>query len=116
MKSPLSDLSLRNRILPGFVPIVCLVFILSILMATSYSTIDDDFEKLEKNTRDALRATDFNIDWDDLQRSIVLYGLVGYRGVLKNFRQDQAALRELAAGLRTTGDSGSGHVDQTHSR
>lgn len=95
MKSPLSNLSLRSRILLGFVPVVCLVFVLSILMATSYSTIDDDFAKLEKNTRDALRATDFNIHWDDLQRSIMLYGLVGYRGVLRKIRQDQSVLREL---------------------
>lgn len=95
MKSPLSDLSLRNRILCGFVPVVSLVFVLSILMAISYSTIDDDFAMLEENTRDALRATDFNIYWDDLQRSIMLYGLVGYRGVLKKIRQDQKILREL---------------------
>lgn len=95
MKSPLSDLSLRSRILLGFVPVVCVVFVLSILMATSYSTIDDNFEKLENDTRDALRATDFNIYWDDLQRSILLYSLVGYRGVLKKIRQDQDVLREL---------------------
>lgn len=95
MKSPLSDLSLRSRILLGFVPVVCLVFALSILMATSYSTIDDDFAQLEENTLDALRATDFNIYWDDLQRSILLYGLVGYRGVLRKIRQDQKILQEL---------------------
>lgn len=95
MKSPLSDLSLRSRILLGFVPVVCLVFVLSILMAMSYSAIDDDFVKLEDNTRDALRATDFNIYWDDLQRSILLYGLVGYRGVLRKIRQDQKILQEL---------------------
>ena len=95
MKSPLSDLSLRSRILLGFVPVVCLVFLLSILMAMSYSAIDDDFVQLEDNTRDALRATDFNIYWDDLQRSILLYGLVGYRGVLRKIRQDQKILQEL---------------------
>lgn len=95
MKSPLPDLSLRSRILFGFMPVVSLVFVLSILMAMSYATIDDDFADLEKNTRDALRATDFKIHWDDLQRSILLYGLVGYRGVLKKIRQDQKILRNL---------------------
>lgn len=95
MKSPVADLSLRSRILLGFVPVVCLVFLLSILMAMSYSAIDDDFVQLEDNTRDALRATDFNIYWDDLQRSILLYGLVGYRGVLRKIRQDQKILQEL---------------------
>mgnify|MGYP003643485403 FL=1 len=95
MKSPLPDLSLRSRILFGFMPVVSLVFVLSILMAMSYATIDDDFADLEKNTRDALRATDFKIHWDDLQRSILLYGLVGYRGVLKKIRQDQKILGNL---------------------
>lgn len=95
MNSPLSDLSLRSRILCGFVPIVCLVFVFSILMAASYSTIESDFAELESDTLNALHATDFKIYWDDLQRSILLYGLVGYRGVLRKIRQDQKFLDEL---------------------
>ncbi len=112
----LSRFPLKDQIFIGFVPVIALVVVLGVFMFTSYMQLLDDFEILEGETHNALLASEFDALWGDLQRSTLLYTVVGYRGVLTKIREEQGRLDKLLQSKFGTVGAGSEPDQETVAR
>ena len=90
----LSKFSISTQILIGYIPVLLTLAILAIFSFQIFTNFDDSFDDLKNITEENITFMEIERDVVELQRNILVYSYVGYRGVLKKIEYIQKRLEE----------------------
>ena len=79
----LSNASIREQILIGYLPVLLILAFVALTSYTTFNKFDTDFTSLSDVTQEHTLFVTVEKDMIELQRSVLVYSYVGYKGVLK---------------------------------
>ncbi len=87
----LSNASIREQILIGYLPVLLILAFVALTSYTTFNKFDTDFTSLSDVTQEHTLFVTVEKDMIELQRNVLVYSYVGYKGVLKkiDFLQDK---------------------------
>lgn len=90
----LSKFSIRNQILIGYIPVFIILIFLAFSSFLGSQKFDLNFYKLKNITKENIAFTQIERDIVELQRNVLVYSYVGYKGVLRKIEFLQESLEE----------------------
>lgn len=90
----LSKFSIRQQILIGYIPVLIVLGFLAFSSFQNTQKFDQSFVNLRKVTQEKLILLKIERDIVELQRNVLVYSYVGYRGVLRKIEFVQKKLDE----------------------
>ena len=95
MLTPLSRFSIRQQILIGYIPVLAILAFLAFSSYQNFRHFDKSFQSLQEITTENLTFLEIERGMVELQRNILVYSYVGYRGVLRKieFLQKQLEVK-----------------------
>lgn len=90
----LSNVSIREQILIGYFPVLLIVAFVALSSYTSFNKFEADFRDLAEVTRENILFVEIEKDVMELQRNVLVYSYVGYKGVLRKIEFLQDTIEE----------------------
>lgn len=94
MTKMISQLSIRNQIVFGFMPVFILLLVLGFSNLKQFKSFTNNFDDLEISTNETMIFLEIERDMLEIRRNILVYSNTGYRGVLKKISFLQAELEK----------------------
>lgn len=98
--SPLSNFSIRMQILIGFLPVILVLGVWLFSSHKNFNSFSNTFNALLHISEEGQAFTEIEKDIIELQRNILVYSYVGYRGVLKKITVLQSKIENRFEEIR----------------
>jgi len=102
LSNPLSKFSIKTQILIGFIPVFFVLVFLIISSNRYFNTFDNDFNVFLNIKKENQTFIEINKDMIELQRNVLVYSYIGYKGVLKKIDFLEAELENKFQSTRPT--------------
>lgn len=102
ISNPLSKFSIKTQILIGFIPVFFVLVFLIISSNRYFNTFDTDFNIFLNIKKENQTFIEINKDMIELQRNVLVYSYIGYKGVLKKIDFLEAELENKFQTIRPT--------------
>ncbi|MCI5050618.1 MAG: PAS domain S-box protein [Rickettsiales bacterium] len=96
----LSRFSIRQQILIGYLPVLLLLVVIAFISYRNFEIFSGNMDKLGDVTEENLAFKDIEKDMLLLQRNVLVYSYVGYKGIVKKIERLQDTLEQKLEAVR----------------
>lgn len=96
----LSSFPIRVKIFLGFIPVLIVLGVFAYSSYVNFINISNNFESLSESTNEEIAFLEIEKDVVELQRNVLVYSYVGYKGVLRKIKFLQNELEQKFDAIR----------------